>query len=85
MCHVVVTRDIHVDKSEEGGTLDPQPLRALAARVQTSGKDVEAQRVQMSGQLMTDPGVTTRNLDKIDSAYLSHDVYSQGYCYELRF
>ncbi len=70
MCHVVVTRDIHVDKSEEGRTLDPQPLRPLAARVQTSGKDVEAQRVQMSGQLMTDPSVTTSNLEELCSVLL---------------
>ena len=49
MLHVIIPRHIHVDQPQERGTLDPQALCPFATCVQTSGKDVKAEGIQMSG------------------------------------
>ena len=46
-----------------GRGLDPQPLGALASRVQAGGEHGEPDRVQVTRQLVTDPGVATRHQD----------------------
>ncbi len=59
MPHVVLLGHVHVDEPEEGGALDAQPLRALRRRVQAAGEHVEAEAVQVAGQLVADAGVAT--------------------------
>lgn len=62
MLDVIVPGHVHVDEPEEGGTLDPEPLGPLAAGVETSGEHVEAEAVQVAGELVADASVATRDL-----------------------
>ena len=60
---VVLPGDVHVDQLEAGRGLDPQPLGALAPGVQAGGEHREPDRVQVTGELVADPGVATRHQD----------------------